>query len=161
MIKRCTITHVRTQDMLLFIRPWANSIFLDMVSSRQGFSSWGTRHPLPNQQRTLNKLPTELRCRNFVTKHRLEHTNRYQNVQRLVCNVYMFRLSFHFAFHRWRLGVEDNLRVQVRISYRIPVAAHTLVVQLLYHLVVGWKFLQSELLGRVERLFQKKSLSWS
>ena len=27
--------------------------------------------PLPNQQRTLDKLPTELRCRNFVAKHRL------------------------------------------------------------------------------------------
>ncbi len=26
---------------------------------------------LPNQQRTLNKLPTELRCRNFANKHRL------------------------------------------------------------------------------------------
>ena len=26
---------------------------------------------LPNQQRTLNKLPTELQCRNFVSKHRL------------------------------------------------------------------------------------------
>ena len=26
---------------------------------------------LPNQQRTLHKLPTELRCRNFVRKHRL------------------------------------------------------------------------------------------
>ena len=25
----------------------------------------------PNQQRNLNKLPPELRCRNFVTKHRL------------------------------------------------------------------------------------------
>ena len=26
---------------------------------------------LPNQQRTLNKLPTELRCRSFVNKHQL------------------------------------------------------------------------------------------
>ncbi len=26
---------------------------------------------VPNQQRTHNKLPTELRCRNFVNKHRL------------------------------------------------------------------------------------------
>ena len=26
---------------------------------------------LPNQQHTLNKLSTELRCRNFVNKHRL------------------------------------------------------------------------------------------
>ena len=26
---------------------------------------------MPNQQRTLNKLPTGLRCRNFVNKHRL------------------------------------------------------------------------------------------
>ena len=25
----------------------------------------------PNQQRTLNKLPSELRCRDFVYKHRL------------------------------------------------------------------------------------------
>ncbi len=27
--------------------------------------------PLPNQQRTFNKLPTELRCRNIVNTHRL------------------------------------------------------------------------------------------
>ncbi len=27
--------------------------------------------PLPNQQRTFTKLPIELRCRNFVPKHRL------------------------------------------------------------------------------------------
>ncbi len=26
------------------------------------------------------------------------------NMQRRVCNVYMFRLSFHFAYHRWWLG---------------------------------------------------------
>ncbi len=26
---------------------------------------------MPNQQRTLNKLPPELRCRNLVNKHRL------------------------------------------------------------------------------------------
>ncbi len=35
--------------------------------------SWdleGSIH-LPNQQRTLNKLPTELRCRNFVIRHRM------------------------------------------------------------------------------------------
>ncbi len=33
----------------------------------------------PNQQRSLNKLPTELQWRNFVTKHPLSiHTNRCQ-----------------------------------------------------------------------------------
>ncbi len=37
---------------------------------------YNTAHPtnptwVPNQQHTLNKLPTELRCGNFVNKHRL------------------------------------------------------------------------------------------
>ncbi len=33
---------------------------------------------LPNQQRTLNKLPTELRCGHFVDKHRLSMQIRHQ-----------------------------------------------------------------------------------
>ncbi len=59
---------------------------------------------VPNQQRTLNKLPPELRRRNFVKKHRLNIANRRPNVQNCVRNVYLFRLSFHFACHRWWLG---------------------------------------------------------
>ncbi len=51
---------------------------------------------LPNRQRTLNKLPTELRLKNFVNKHRLSIQNRRQTCKNRLCNVYMFRLSFHF-----------------------------------------------------------------
>ncbi len=43
--------------------------------SRVSRESWLRKkcfvHKAPNQQRTLNRLPTDLRCRNFVTKHRL------------------------------------------------------------------------------------------
>ena len=38
----------------------------------------------PNQQRTLNKLPTELRCKDFVTKHRLN----IQTSAKMCKNVY-------------------------------------------------------------------------
>ena len=36
----------------------------------------------PNQQHTPNKVPTELRRRNFVTKPPTEHANRRPNVQK-------------------------------------------------------------------------------
>ncbi len=58
----------------------------------------------PNQQRTLNKLPTELRCRNFVVKHRLSMQIGGQACKRRVRNVYACQPSFHFAYHRWWLG---------------------------------------------------------
>ncbi len=59
---------------------------------------------LPDQQRNLNKLPTELRCRNFVNKHRLIIQIGAKRATTGVCNVYVFRLSFHFACHHWWLG---------------------------------------------------------
>ena len=67
---------------------------------------------LPNQQRTLDKLPTELRCRNFVSKHPTEYTNQRQTCKNVhaMCT-YIFQLSFHFAFHRWWLG---NLKLAER-----------------------------------------------
>ncbi len=49
---------------------------------------------LPNQQRTLNELPTELRCRNFVNKHRLG----IQNVQKCVRIVYMVCIPTKLPF---------------------------------------------------------------
>ncbi len=58
----------------------------------------------PNQQRTLHKLPPELRRRNFVSKHRLSIQKRCQMRKKCVRNVYIFRLSSHFARHRWWLG---------------------------------------------------------
>ena len=41
--------------------------------------SWDTQ---PTQQRTLDKLPAELRCRNFVDKHRLRVQVGASNVQK-------------------------------------------------------------------------------
>ena len=63
---------------------------------------------IPNQQRTLNKLPTELRSRNFVDKHRLGITNQPQTCKNLYAK-YIFQLSFHFAYHRWWLGTLFHL----------------------------------------------------
>ncbi len=42
-----------------------------MIHTKMGMIGREREKTLPNQQRTLHKLPTELRCRNFVTKHRL------------------------------------------------------------------------------------------
>ena len=44
----------------------------------------------PNQQRTLNKLPPELRRRNFVAKHRLSMQVGAQTCEKRVCDVYVF-----------------------------------------------------------------------
>ncbi len=70
-----------------------------------------TRHTLahvPNQRRTLNKLPTELWCTSFVNKHRPSMHKSAPNMQKRVRNVYVlyniFQLSFHFAYHRCWLG---------------------------------------------------------
>ncbi len=62
---------------------------------------------LPNQQqrRTLNKLPAELRRRNFVAKHRPSMQVGAQTCKKRACNVYIFRPSFHFAYHRCWLGL--------------------------------------------------------
>ncbi len=48
----------------------------------------GLKHCQPNQQRTLSKLPTELRCRNFVNKHQLSiqgSTKRAKTCLHCVC----------------------------------------------------------------------------
>ena len=58
----------------------------------------------PNQQCTLNKLPPELRCRNFVDKHRLSMQISTWRAKKRIHSVYMFQLSFHFARHRCWLG---------------------------------------------------------
>ncbi len=58
----------------------------------------------PNQQRTLNKLPPELRCGNFVTKRRPSTQLGRQTCAKRVRNLYIFRLSFHLACRRCWLG---------------------------------------------------------
>ncbi len=60
------------------------------------------------------KYPTDLRRRNFANKHRLSIQKSAPNVQKCACNVYMFRLSFHFACHCWWLG--RGLQGEVFIS---------------------------------------------
>ena len=60
---------------------------------------------VPDQQRTLNNLPIELRCRNLVTEHRLhEHANRCQRCKKVYATC-VFQLRFHFAYHPWWLGM--------------------------------------------------------
>ena len=52
---------------------------------------------VPNQQLTLNKPPTELRCKKFANKHRPSMQIRRQRCKRRVRNVCTFRPSFHFC----------------------------------------------------------------
>ncbi len=59
---------------------------------------------LPTNNVLLNKLPPELRGRNLVSKHRVSIRIGAQTCEKHVCNVYIFRLSFHFAYQRWWLG---------------------------------------------------------
>ena len=63
---------------------------------------------VPNQQRTLHKLPTELLCRSFVTSKQptglvksVPHVQKHVLGNVCVC---VFRLSFHLARHCWWLG---------------------------------------------------------
>ncbi len=74
----------------------------------------------PNQQRTLNKLPTELRCRNFDKYAPTELTNRVPDLQKRVGNVYIFQLSFHFACHRWWLGKRKKTTKSLRVFHYFP-----------------------------------------
>ncbi len=60
-----------------------------------------TRQMYPTSKRTLNRLPTELRCRNSVDKHRPGIASRRQTCKKKkrnrACNVCTFRLSFQFC----------------------------------------------------------------
>ena len=53
----------------------------------------------PNQQCTLDKLPTELRCRKFVDEHRLRMQIGAKRAKKKPVHAtwYIFRLSFHFC----------------------------------------------------------------
>ncbi len=64
---------------------------------------------VPNQQRTLNELPTELRCQKFVNKHRLSSKKIGAKCVKtcMQCVYTVFQLSLHFAYHRWWLGKWD------------------------------------------------------
>ncbi len=50
---------------------------------------------VPNQQRTLNKLPTGLRCRNFVNNYKSAPKAQKMCMQCVL--PYICQLSFHFA----------------------------------------------------------------
>ncbi len=63
---------------------------------------------LPNQQRTLNKLPTELRRRNFVDEHRLSMQNWCPNMQKRACTVHVLQLSFHFCIPPLLVGKKEG-----------------------------------------------------
>ncbi len=63
------------------------------------------RRYIPDQRRTLNGLPPELRCRNFVDKHRPSMRIGRQTCRNVYHNVCVFRLSFHFAFHPLVVGL--------------------------------------------------------
>ncbi len=85
-------------------RPVGTSTLMFLVSS--ALSLWGPSHQAwiihtniwancykwkvgPNQQRTLNKLATELQCRNLVNMHRLSYKS-VPNMQKRVCNVHTY-----------------------------------------------------------------------
>ncbi len=77
------------------------------LSLRPGHSA-GQQHlaarPKPNQRRTLNKLPTELRRRNFAYQVPTEHTNWCQTCKNLQATcMHIFQLSSPIL-HRWWLG---------------------------------------------------------
>ncbi len=65
----------------------------------------GRRRKGPNQRRTLDELPPELRCRNFVNNHRPSMrigAERGTNVCTQTCTT--FRLSSRYACHSWWSG---------------------------------------------------------
>ena len=63
----------------------------------------------PNQQRTLNKLPSELCCRKSCYEAPTEHASRRPNVRKRQRDVYLFRLNFHFACHGSWLGFHVSI----------------------------------------------------
>ena len=55
-----------------------------------------------------------------------------QNVQKRVCNVYIFRLSFHFAFHHWWLGVT------ILFSWETKTCKYSNWASILHAIIGGW-----------------------
>ena len=69
---------------------------------------------LPNHQRTLNKLPTELRCQNFVTKHRLSiqiGTKHAKNVYAM-CTYSDWASILHATVGGWVRIKEQELKMK-------------------------------------------------
>ncbi len=59
----------------------------------------------PDQQRTLNKLPTQIRCRNSATEHRLGHTNQSQTCRNVCAMCTSSNRVSIFACRSWWLGL--------------------------------------------------------
>ncbi len=82
--------------------------FLCQTSSLHSLHSSGQSKDLyhhPTNNATLNKLPTELQCKNFDNKHRLRMLISAKRTKTCMHYVrYIFQLSFHSAYHRWWLG---------------------------------------------------------
>ncbi len=69
---------------------------------------------VPNQQRrTLNKLLTELRCRNFVDKHRLSMqigTKHGKTCSYAMCSYYSRPVILGTTVDGWALGIMADVR---------------------------------------------------
>ena len=72
---------------------------------------------LADQQRTFNKLLPELRCRNFVNKHRLSIQIDAKHAKTCMQCVYgIFQLSFYFVYHHWRLGTPNTNTQSIKLG---------------------------------------------
>ena len=91
----------------LFGKATSDHFFLPWLRLRPPASKKGE----PNQQLTLNKLPTELRYGSFVNKRRLEHTNRRQTCRNVcaTCTYSDWASTLHATVGGWEGGEEDTV----------------------------------------------------
>ncbi len=74
------------------------------IAIKDAVFSCGLLPPFPNQQRTLNKLPAELQCWKFITKHRRSTQIGAKRAKTCVQGVHI-PMSFYFCIHdHWWLG---------------------------------------------------------
>ncbi len=82
---------------------------------------------IPNQQRTLNRLPTDLRCRNFANKHQLSiqiGTKRAKNMYS-TCTYSNWAPIFHATIGGWEclFGEREREKLFWR-GYFCPILSH-------------------------------------
>ncbi len=72
-------------------------IFISSAHIKFKSRVWGAPERNPTDNTLSTGLPTELRCRNFCRRAPTEHAKSAPNVQKCVCNVYVFRPGLHFC----------------------------------------------------------------
>ncbi len=82
-----------------------------------GKRGWGRKITYPTNNALLLNFLLSSDAEIFVSKHRLSIYKSAPSVQTRVRNVYVFQLSFLFAYHRWWLGSYSRQQYRTSTSF--------------------------------------------